>query len=358
VAVLALKVCKTKQTHADPVTLPLPFITPSRNSEERTKFVKGDQVRVHATKSNGIIDELGLRFSERWTRDGHGEWCYGKISLVYKKKIGRQPQKYRILYHEGTSMVGIEADIERAPENDLELSVSDPDDARTELQVDDREEDSPYSDECTTDGTGEDDDDEEEVQGVNRVRARRKSSRQVQDIQEESGNEELEDSDSDNDEKDEVKGGGVVYQVGKRKRKEDADTQDDRTDLKVGDTVQVGSMTWERIEGLDKDSRTVPHFDTKFKSHLFNDETTEADVFRALMPISKTGLLKIVRQNAEDDNDRRPWVGWHIDAALAIIFGGAQFKEGTDLWATQRVGLMPPPDFGRFLSKDRFQRIL
>ena len=56
-------------------------------------------------------------------------------------------------------------------------------------------------------------------------------------------------------------------------------------------------MTWERIEGLETDPRTVPHFDTKFKSHLFNDETTEADVFKALMPISKTGLLKIVRQN-------------------------------------------------------------
>jgi hypothetical protein len=57
--------------------------------------------------------------------------------------------------------------------------------------------------------------------------------------------------------------------------------------------------------------------------------------------------------------DRKNWVEWHIeDAALAIIFGGAQFKEGTDLWTTQRVGLMPPPDFGRFLSQDRFSRIL
>jgi hypothetical protein len=43
---------------------------------------------------------------------------------------------------------------------------------------------------------------------------------------------------------------------------------------------------------------------------------------------------------------------------MSIIFGGAQFKEGTDLWATQGVGLMPPPDFGRFLSKDRFARNL
>jgi hypothetical protein len=30
-----------------------------------------------------------------------GEWCYGKISFVFKKK-SRMPQKYRIKYHEGT----------------------------------------------------------------------------------------------------------------------------------------------------------------------------------------------------------------------------------------------------------------
>jgi hypothetical protein len=48
---------------------------------------------------------------------------------------------------------------------------------------------------------------------------------------------------------------------------------------------------------------------------------------------------------------------WMIDAALTIIFGGAQFKDGTDLWATNNHGLMPPPDFGKHLSRDRFKRI-
>ena len=51
-------------------------------------------------------------------------------------------------------------------------------------------------------------------------------------------------------------------------------------------------------------------------------------------------------------------VGLAHRRGIGDYFWGAQFKEGTDLWATQRVGLMPPPDFGRFLSKDRFQRIL
>ncbi len=158
----------------------------------------------------------------------------------------------------------IEADIERAPENDVDPSVSDSDDGRTELEVDDREEDSTYSEEGTVDGSEEEDDDEEEVQGV-KVRPRRQSRRQAEGIQEESGNAELEDSDSDSDEEEGVRVGGVTHQVGKRKRNEEPVRQVEGTDLKVGDTLEVGSMTWERIEGLDKDSRTVPHFDTKIQ---------------------------------------------------------------------------------------------
>ena len=197
---------------------------------------------MHATKFNGIIDELGLSFSGRWARDGHGEWCYGKISFVYKK-IGRQPQKYRILYHDGTSMPGLESDMERAPESDIASSSTDSDDRRIELEVDDREEDSPYSEEGTVDGSEEEDDDEEEVHGV-RVRARRQSKRQAKCIQEESGNAELEDSDSDSD-AEEIRVGGVTHQLGKRKRNKQPVKQNEGTDVQLGDTVQVGSMTWE-----------------------------------------------------------------------------------------------------------------
>ena len=62
-----------------------------------TKFAKGDEVRVRATKfdGDGETDELGLTWSQKWLRDGNGEWCYGKISIVFKKKH-RMPQKYRI----------------------------------------------------------------------------------------------------------------------------------------------------------------------------------------------------------------------------------------------------------------------
>ena len=82
-----------------------------------TKFAKGDLVRVHASKFDGDqdnVDELGLTYSQSMIHDKKGEWCYGRISLVFTKK-SRQPQKYKIKYHEGGSMDALEADIEMAP---------------------------------------------------------------------------------------------------------------------------------------------------------------------------------------------------------------------------------------------------
>jgi hypothetical protein len=62
-----------------------------------TKFAKGDDVRVRADKfdGEGETDELGLKFSERWLRDGNGEWCYGKITFVFKKKPRKSLECHR-----------------------------------------------------------------------------------------------------------------------------------------------------------------------------------------------------------------------------------------------------------------------
>ncbi len=114
---------------------PPPLIETARKNMP-TKYVKGDEVRVHATKfdGEGERDELGLKWSEKWLRDGHGEWCYGKISFVFKKKT-RMPQKYRIKYHEGTVMESPEADIEMAPVEEAEDETSSAErDARDERE--------------------------------------------------------------------------------------------------------------------------------------------------------------------------------------------------------------------------------
>jgi hypothetical protein len=121
----------------------------ARYNMPSTKFVKGDEVRVDAKKfdGEGELDELGLKFSERWLRDGNGVWCYGKISFVFKKQ-SRQPQKYRVKYHEGTVMESLEGDIEMAPEEEDEDDTSSIEreerEDREALNLDDREEDEEF----------------------------------------------------------------------------------------------------------------------------------------------------------------------------------------------------------------------
>ena len=68
-------------------------------------------------------------------------------------------------------------------------------------------------------------------------------------------------------------------------------------------------------------------------------------------------LLGIVTFQATAANDRREYTEQHIKSFLACFIGAAQYKVGTDLWATERVGMMAPPDFGRYVNKDRFDRI-
>ncbi len=83
----------------------------------------------------------------------------------------------------------------------------------------------------------------------------------------------------------------------------------------------------------------------------FDKSTKEVNVlFLQLLPLPKEKLLEIVRDGATSKaaGDKRPWDIEHIEAALCIIFGGAQYKVGTNLWGTKRKGMLmlKPPDFG------------
>jgi hypothetical protein len=302
-----------------------------------TKYKKGDLIRVHAKHFNapdGGTNDNGLTFQENWAREGNGEWCYGKVSFVYRKK-SRESQKYRLLYDDGTSMESVEEQMETAPEGDSDAYSEESTvyDNETEAQMQDREDLPPDFDPRVLDTYYVDADD-------------RPTSVDV------------EDTDNESEEDDEtITVGGVHYQVSaKRKRGNDVLATEDGL-IEMGEVVEIGDLQWKRIAGLPEDIRTEPHLPTTFKTNLFRDETREIDVFEALLPVSKKDLLKSVRQNREDLNDKRTWLTWQIEAALTIIFGGAQFKDGTDLWATATLGLMPPPDFGKHLSRDRFKRI-
>ncbi len=115
------------------------------------------------------------------------------------------------------------------------------------------------------------------------------------------------------------------------------------------------------MEAISKDSRQdIPDHDLSMKNMSITDDTEVVDIFWKMMPLDRDALCKIVRDRAEDIDDKkyRNWNVHHIDEAIKVIIGGAQFTTHTDLWATEYNGIMPPPDFGRYITKDRFMRVL
>jgi hypothetical protein len=75
----------------------------------------------------------------------------------------------------------------------------------------------------------------------------------------------------------------------------------------MGETVTAGEYKWKRIEGIQEDGRKEPLFETIFKSNLFNEDATEVEILRALMPLGRIAMLNIIRDNAEEENEKRVW---------------------------------------------------
>jgi hypothetical protein len=62
----------------------------------------GDRVKCRATFYDaGTEDENGLTFSQRQLGKGLGAFCFGAVTHVYRK-VGRQSQKYRVKWDDGT----------------------------------------------------------------------------------------------------------------------------------------------------------------------------------------------------------------------------------------------------------------
>ncbi len=191
---------------------------------------------------------------------------------------------------------------------------------------------------------------------------------QRETMERDSGNEE---GDEDSDDVDE--GGRVVEQDQDQELTDESEGEGDETTercwldayiTEIGETVWCGKeedpqrQCWRRVDALTEDIRKEATHETTFKNIRIKDEATELDIFWALMPLKLDDLLKIVRDGADKANCKLVWDADHINAALYVIFGGAQFKDMTDLWSVKRKEMMPAPDFGLFLSRDRFQKML
>jgi hypothetical protein len=155
----------------------------------------------------------------------------------------------------------------------------------------------------------------------------------------------------------------------------------------VGGIVQCGEFRWRRVKTIATDPRANhPEFDFTLRNVQLTEQTTLNDILWLCMPVSRAELLQTVRYRAGDltdpvsltlirslpnpfsnhksycsaaVNDKyKDWEAHHISAFLRCLFGGAQYRGGTELWATEWKGMVAPPDFGRVLSNDRFTRVL
>jgi hypothetical protein len=58
---------------------------------------------------------------------------------------------------------------------------------------------------------------------------------------------------------------------------------------------------------LTVDERTEENHETVFKHLRVDSQTTELDLFMALMPLTPADLLTMVREGGEKANDRQHW---------------------------------------------------
>jgi hypothetical protein len=126
----------------------------------------------------------------------------------------------------------------------------------------------------------------------------------------------------------------------------------------MGESVDVSGKSWKRVAEVSAPPRTnVREF--MLRNLTVSDDTTELELFHLLLPVTAEELLECVKFRAAEASDKygRFWFKEHIMAYFVCLFGAAQFKPGTDLWAKTTNGTMPAPNFGQYLSHDRYQRI-
>ncbi len=102
---------------------------------------------------------------------------------------------------------------------------------------------------------------------------------------------------------------------------------------------QIHGVTWKCVEAIRMDARQgIPDHDLSMKNMTITDDTDVVDIFWKMMPLDRDALCKIVRERAEDIDDKkyRNWNVHHIDEAIKVTIGGAQFTIKVIIGATLR----------------------
>jgi hypothetical protein len=268
------------------------------------KHSKKGRVKVLATRfDEGRADRNGPLFSARHAASGGGAWCHGTITYVCALR-SRPIQTYKIKHDDGgPPLESTEAHVEPLADTDSE--------------------DEADNSESSDDGPVED----------------------VVDGQRGPGDEGCDGASTDSE----------------SERDEDPNGVDEATvtATAIGGLVEVAGVTWKRVAPsavLPTRAREEPEM--LLRNITVDANTTELDVHDALLPVSMEFLHGVVAFRAAEANDKRTCAVDHLRAFLVCLHGGAQFKEGTELWAETACGVMPAPRFGRRLNKGRFERTL
>ena len=148
---------------------------------------------------------------------------------------------------------------------------------------------------------------------------------------------------------------------------EDENVVSDRSSersVQIGNSVKVGDNTWVRVQEMGSDVRieeddvvAPPIFG--LKNLEVTDDVEAIDFFLLMLPVPLEKMLEVVKYRAAEVNDKYKdrWYKEHVVGFLLVLLGSAQFKRGTNLWSRKMVGLIPPLDFGRYITEDRYKRV-
>ena len=273
-------------------------------------WTDGDRVKCLATRFDEDSEDFqGRKFSERHALEGHGSYVHGTVKRVLRNRTVK-------VLHDG--------DARQHASGPSHLLRSDFDDSSS--------------------SSGEDSDDPEDPP----------SHSDASESHPDSGDE------------------GPVHQDGTP----DADADDDNENgeesegdegedamenmCRVGSSVEVHGNTWKRVKTMGDCSRGAKaRKKFSLKTFTFTSETTKKEIWEHVLPVTLHRMLAVVKENAQTHNDNpKCYTDDGLLCFFALLHAGCQFTAGCDAWRKKRKGMMPPPDFGRVMSHDRFDRWL
>jgi hypothetical protein len=127
----------------------------------------------------------------------------------------------------------------------------------------------------------------------------------------------------------------------------------------MGGTAEAHGETWKRVPDMGECQRgTKPIARAALKGFVVTADTKPVDLWEFFLPVPLEGMPVVVRANAAlHPKDKAEYCNMGgLRAFLGLLFSGAQFKVGTDLWSKKRKGMMPALNYSHVMSKGKFDR--